>query len=87
MDSGVVEVIYSRSLPDGVRQLAELLKEAICSGRIGPFTGTLKDQNGDIKYSDPIPMKPQDILKMDWLAENVIGILPEEEKSEEQDIL
>ena len=87
MDSGVVEVIYSRSLPDGVRQLAELLKEAICSGRIGPFTGTLKDQNGDIKYSDPIPMKPQDILKMDWLAENVIGILPGEEKSEEQDIL
>ncbi len=87
MDSGVVEVIYSRSLPDGVRQLAELLKEAICSGRIGPFTGTLKDQNGEIKYSDPIPMKPQDILKMDWLAENVIGVLPEEEKSEEQDIL
>ncbi len=87
MDSGVVEVIYSRSLPDGVRQLAELLKEAICSGRIGPFTGTLKDQNGEIKYSDPSPMKPQDILKMDWLAENVIGILPEEEKSEEQDTL
>ena len=87
MDSGVVEVIYSRSLPDGVRQLAELLREAICSGRIGPFTGTLKNQNGEIKYSDPNPMKPQDILKMDWLAENVIGILPEEEKLEEQNIL
>ncbi len=87
MDSGVVEVIYSRSLPEGVRQLAELLKEAICSGRIGPFTGTLKDQNGNIKYSDPSPMKPQDILKMDWLAGNVIGILPEEEKLEEQNTL
>ncbi len=87
MDSGVVEVIYSRSLPEGVRQLTELLREAICSGRIGPFIGTMKDQEGNIKYSDPQPMQPQEILKMDWLAENVIGTLPKDENKEGQDAL
>lgn len=85
MDAGVVEVIYSRSLPEGVRQLAELLREAICSGRIGPFIGTMKDQNGEVRYSDPRPMNPQEILKMDWLSENVIGILPTGEDTEGQD--
>lgn len=87
MDAGVVDVIYSRSVPEGVRQLAELLKDALCSGRIGPFIGTLKDQEGNIKYSDPQPMQPQEILKMDWLSENVIGTLLSESNLEECDSL
>lgn len=80
MDAGVVDVVYSRSLPEGIRQLAELLREAICNERIGPFSGTMRDQNGTVRYCAPQPMQPQEILKMDWLAENVVGVFPPEEQ-------
>lgn len=80
MDAGVVDVIYSRSLPEGVRQLTELLREAICNERIGPFSGTMRDQEGQIRYCAPQFMQPQEILNMDWLAENVIGTFPDEKQ-------
>ncbi len=73
MDDGVIDVIYSRSLPEGVRQLAQLLREAIGEKRIGPFAGMLRGQTGEIYHNDPAPMRAQEVLKMDWLAENVVG--------------
>ena len=42
-----------------------------------PFDTVIKDQNGVIRNEDNEHMLPEDIMKMNWLAENVVGEIPE----------
>jgi hypothetical protein len=42
-----------------------------------PFDAVIKDQNGVIRNEDKEHMLPEDIMKMNWLAENVVGEIPE----------
>jgi len=76
MSAGVVDVICSRNLPIGTQRLVQLLKKTICRGEFNPFTGILYSQNGVIQ-SDPYRnLPPEEIVTMEWLAENVIGHIP-----------
>ncbi|MCD7954185.1 MAG: BMP family ABC transporter substrate-binding protein [Lachnospiraceae bacterium] len=80
MSSGVVDVICSQNLPIGTKRLVDLLKNTISAGEFNPFSGTLYSQTGIVKsqaeWGDSLT--PEQIVKMDWLAENVIGAIPEE---------
>lgn len=76
MSSGVIDVVCSNNLPIGTKRLVDLLKHTICSGEFNPFSGVLYSQNGVIQEELDGCLKPQDIIKMDWLAENVIGFIP-----------
>ena len=85
MSSGVVDVICSQNLPVGTKRLIELLKQTICTGEFNPFAGTLYSQNGIVKGShDSNILSPEEIVKMDWLAENIIGSIPEAAELEEK---
>lgn len=76
MSAGVIDVICSRNLPIGTKRLIELLKSTMMSGEFNPFTGVLYSQDG-IAQSDPnYSLTPEEIVNMDWLAENVIGHIP-----------
>jgi basic membrane lipoprotein Med (substrate-binding protein (PBP1-ABC) superfamily) len=77
MSAGVVEVITSRSLPEGTARLVELLRRAICSSEFEPFAGVITDQNGQVRLTDGQRFEPEDIITMDWLADNVVGRIPE----------
>ena len=69
-------MVYSNNLPVGVTRLVELMKKSISSGLFHPFTGPLTDQNGIIRCEQYSVLKPEDIMTMDWLNNNVIGTIP-----------
>ena len=76
MSSDVIEIICSQNLPLGTSRLVKLLRETICSGEYNPFTGVLFSQDGLVQKDENAVMAPEEIITMDWLAENVIGSIP-----------
>ncbi len=76
MSSGVIDVVWSPLIPAATRTLLESLKRAIMRYDFIPFTGILYGQNG-IMQEDPCRhMSINEIIHMDWLADNVVGFLP-----------
>ena len=76
MNSGVIDVQLSDSIPDGVRSLAEILKKGITNGTIDPFKCRLVDQNGLVRSDGIRNLTPEEIMFMDWLCDNVEGTIP-----------
>lgn len=79
MSAGVIEVICSQNLPSGITKLVEIMKEAICNNTFHPFSGPLYSQTGLVEASKKGYMTPEEIITMNWLADNVIGTIPLEE--------
>lgn len=76
MSAGVIDIILSSQLPDGVHQLADVLKQAIQTGILHPFSGKIYAQDGSLKNKAGNKMTPYEIMTMDWLADNVLGSIP-----------
>ncbi|MCM1440532.1 MAG: BMP family ABC transporter substrate-binding protein [Roseburia sp.] len=76
MDSGVVDMYFSPDLPEGVRSLAEILRQGIRSGTIHPFQRFIRDQAGNVVNDGTRDLTMEEILKMDWLNDRVDGRLP-----------
>ena len=79
MSAGIVDVICSQHLPIGTARLIELLKKTICSGEFNPFSGILYSQQGIVQKDAGKALSPEEIITMDWLAENVIGSIPQKD--------
>lgn len=62
----------------------ELLKETISRGEFNPFSGVLYSQNGVIRDDPQGSLSPEEIITMDWLADNVIGSIPKSWQLTEQ---
>ena len=84
MSSGAIDVICSQNLPIGTQRLVSLLKKNIRSGGFNPFSGILYSQNGMVQGDPDRDLTPEEIITMDWLAENVIGSIPQKEELIEQ---
>ena len=80
MSAGVIDLIYSKHVPTGVVRLAEHVKYDISVGDVVPFYGKIYAQDGTLKNKEHEQMAPEDIMKMDWLVENVIGVIPQKEE-------
>lgn len=78
MSAGVIDMICSRNLPIGTKRLVELIKTAISRGEFNPFYGKLYSQNGVVQEDANQELTPEEIILMDWLAENVVGSIPAE---------
>ena len=76
MDSGVIDVGLSDRLPEGVRQMANLLKTSISSGQLDPFCRRIVAQDGTVKNDGSTRFTPEEVLHMDWLCDNVVGSIP-----------
>lgn len=76
LSAGVIDVICSGTLPIGIKKLMELIKHDISNGLFHPFTGPLTDQEGNIRCDNTDILRPEDIITMDWLVDNVIGTIP-----------
>lgn len=76
MSAGVVDVICSRNLPAETKRLVEFFKYAITSGQFTPFSGQLYSQDGIVQKDPNRRLTPEEIVEMDWLADNVIGSIP-----------
>ena len=76
MSAGIVDVFCSKHLPIGTARLIALLRKTICSGDFNPFSGILYSQNGVVQKNKNKSMSPEEIINMNWLAENIIGSIP-----------
>lgn len=76
LSAGVIDVICSKRITEDTKKLIHLVKGAIKHGIFHPFMGPIYDQNGELRVSKTEVIPPEDILTMNWLAENVIGDIP-----------
>ena len=76
MSADVIDVICSDSLPRYTKRLIRFLKSSICGGRFQIFEGEFETQNGDIVGEEGRSLTPEEIVKMDWLAANIVGTIP-----------
>lgn len=76
MSAGVIDLVYSKTVPIGVKRLAEHMEYDISVGDLYPFFGEIRAQDGTLKNNVGEKMSPEDIMKMDYLVENVVGDIP-----------
>jgi len=76
ISSGIVDFVQSGRLPAGTVKLSEILKQAMIHGQLNPFKGILSSQDGLIRQDRDSALSNEEILTMDWLAENVKGSIP-----------
>ena len=84
MNSGAVDVIYSRNLPAGSIRLLRTLREGITNMNINPFTGPFTSQDGILRCEDGASLTPEDAVAMDWLIDNVEGHIPDIDELEDE---
>jgi len=83
MSAGVVDLICSNIIPVETHRMVELLKNMIVEGKFEPFADELYDQNRRLRNKKDHKLSPDDIITMDWLLDNVIGVIPELDDLEE----
>lgn len=76
MSADVIDVICSKSMPYETRRLIAFLKDAIRQGSFQPFEGILHSQDGTVRCQEGQSLGADEIITMDWLAENVVGHIP-----------
>lgn len=76
MSAGVTELICSGKLPAETQRLVSLMTELIKNGQFKPFDTELVDNEGTVRQKAGMHMSHKDIVKMDWLLENVEGKVP-----------
>ena len=76
MDSGVIDVKLAETLPEGLVQLANMLRKGLREGTVDPFRRKLIAQDGRVMNSGDRVLSPEELLHMDWLCENVEGTIP-----------
>lgn len=84
MSADVIDVICSNAMPHGTHRLIEFLKNSIRAGDFHPFDGLIYSQNGIIRCEEGSSLTPEQIITMDWLAENIVGHIPEFEELTEE---
>ena len=77
MNSGVIDVKLHDRLPSGVLALADILRKGLQDGTIDPFHRKIIAQDGTIMNDGSRSFTPEELLRMDWLCENVVGQIPE----------
>ncbi|MGN0999905.1 MAG: BMP family ABC transporter substrate-binding protein [Faecousia sp.] len=76
MDSGLIDIRLSDKLPDGVRAMAQGLRQGVIDGQIDPFCRRIVSQDGTLRNDGSLHFTPNTLLHMDWLCENVSGEIP-----------
>jgi len=74
LEKGIVDISpISNMVPDKVKALVAAKKADIISGKFVPFTGPVKNQNGQVKILKGKSPADQELLSMDWFVQGVIG--------------
>lgn len=71
ISNGMTDIELSDSLPGPMRRLIELVREDMRGG-YQPLMTKMEDQAGNVRDSRTY----DDLMKMDWLASNVVGTIP-----------
>lgn len=78
MSAGILDTAVSPAVPRGQRTLVEIIRQPLLSHRVEPFAGALVSQSGPVQSADAGRLSSEEIVRMNWLNENVVGRLPEQ---------
>ena len=84
LSSGVIDVILSEKTPAPTARLIELMKKSIIDERFAPFSGEIRDQEGEVRCKEGEALTAEEIMKMDWLVDCVVGEIPVVESLKEK---
>ena len=77
MKDGMIKVAaYNAAVPADVKAQAQQVEADIKSGKLHPFAGPVKDQDGKERLGAGKTMADEDMGKMDFYVEGVAGKLP-----------
>ena len=74
--TGLVTMEVDESLPDGMKMLAGYLSSGIIGGDIDPFFCPIRDQKGEVISDGHRSFSSDELMRMDWLCDNVDGSIP-----------
>lgn len=77
MSTGLTDIKFSDRLPEGIAVLANALCAALKKDEIHPFARRIVAQDGSVKNDGSRNFTADELLRMDWLCENVEGYIPE----------
>lgn len=84
ISSGMIDLIVSQSVPERTLKLVELVRKQIENGEFQIFSGELYDQEHQLRNESGGGLSPEEIIRMDWLADNVVGHIPKVEQLVEE---
>lgn len=84
LSSGVMDVHVSDVVPARQRNLVEVFKQSMLAGQTHPFSDELVSQSGLVQPQGAPRLSSNDIARMAWLNQNVVGRLPEERELSER---
>ncbi|AKI97428.1 BMP family ABC transporter substrate-binding protein [Kosmotoga pacifica] len=76
MADGIVDIDISDLVPDTVKKLVSVFKDAIIEGKFHPFSGPIYDQDGNLRIPAGDVASDEELLSMDWFVDNVVGTVP-----------
>ncbi len=76
LSAGAIDVFYSHRIPKETARLIGLMKRAISTQIFVPFYGKFKDNKGNNHGVEGSTMSPEELMKMGWLVDNVVGYIP-----------
>ncbi|MBQ1505198.1 MAG: BMP family ABC transporter substrate-binding protein [Erysipelotrichales bacterium] len=76
ISSGVLDIRLMKDLPYYSEKLVKLLREGLVNGTIDPFAGEIHSQEKTVQGSFAPRMSNKDIIRMDWLNDNIVGEMP-----------
>ncbi len=75
LSAGVIDIILSNKLPASTVRLVEIISNLIKNDEFSVFDGTLYDQD-DVLVNSEGKMSAEEIMKINWLAQNIVGEIP-----------
>jgi basic membrane protein A len=77
MKDNIVQLTgFGKEVPDTVKKLVEQAQTDMASGKLSPFRGPIKDQQGTVKIPDGTVPKVEDLEAANYFVEGVIGSIP-----------
>ena len=80
LGSNILDVAFSSRFDPYAARIIHHFREQIREGSFTPFEGELRDQSGVLRCDADRRLTPAEILCMDYLADNIIGTLPDTEE-------
>lgn len=74
---GVMDLApFGDMVPENVQNEVNAAKAEIAAGDFHPFTGPIRDQDGNVRVENGETMSDEALLSFDWLVEGVVGNIP-----------
>ena len=77
MSAGVTDLNISSRIPYSSAKMIQMMKDSLIQGTLHPFVHELRAQDHLIQPAKAGRLRNEDIIRMDWLNENIIGVIPE----------